>query len=151
LNSAKKLSVVLDMTAAQEIAQRARGTPRIANRLLRRVRDYAQVKTQGGPITLDVVLRAMGTLGIDEEGLDEVDRRLMSAMRDHYQGGPVGVEAIAATLNEEVDTVVDVVEPFLLKRGFLKRTPRGRELTAEGLKHIGANLTSKKHQKELFE
>jgi len=150
VNSAKKLSVILETAAAQEIARRARGTPRIANRLLRRVRDYAQVKTQTGKITLDVVLKAMGILGIDEEGLDEVDRRLMSAMRDHYQGGPVGVEAIAATLNEEVDTIVDVVEPFLLKRGFLKRTPRGRELTAEGRKHIGSSIPSKDSQKELF-
>ncbi len=150
VNSAKKLFVVLDINAAQEIARRSRGTPRIANRLLRRVRDYAQVKTQTGRISLDVVLKAMGTLGIDEEGLDEVDRRLMSAMRDHYQGGPVGVEAIAATLNEEVDTIVDVVEPFLLKRGFLKRTPRGRELTAQGRKHIGAQTSSQDPQKELF-
>jgi Holliday junction DNA helicase RuvB len=150
INSARKLSVVLDLKAADEIARRARGTPRIANRLLRRVRDYAQVKTPTGQITLDIVLKAMGTLGIDEEGLDEVDRRLMGAMHDHYQGGPVGVEAIAATLNEEVDTIVDVVEPFLLKRGFLKRTPRGRELTPEGLKHIGSSLASKDHQKDFF-
>ncbi|MFA6379108.1 MAG: Holliday junction branch migration DNA helicase RuvB, partial [Candidatus Omnitrophota bacterium] len=150
VNSAKKLAVVLDADAAKEIARRARGTPRIANRLLRRVRDFAQVKTKTGQITLDIVLKAMGTLGIDDEGLDEVDRRLMTAMHDHYQGGPVGVEAIAATLNEEVDTIVDVVEPFLLKRGFLKRTQRGRELTAEGLKHIGSSLASKKHQPELF-
>lgn len=149
VSSSKKLSVTLDAKAAEEIARRARGTPRIANRLLRRVRDYAQVKTQGGAITLDVVLKAMGTLGIDEEGLDEADRRLLGVIHDHYQGGPVGVEAVAATLNEEVDTIVDVVEPFLLKRGFLKRTPRGRELTAQGAKHIGASLASKNKQQEL--
>lgn len=149
VSSSKKLSVTLDNKAAEEIARRSRGTPRIANRLLRRVRDYAQVKTQGGAITLDVVLKAMSTLGIDEEGLDEVDRKLLGAIHDHYQGGPVGVEAIAATLNEEVDTIVDVVEPFLLKRGFLKRTPRGRELTAQGAKHIGSNPASKDKQQEL--
>lgn len=149
VNSAKKLAVSLDQKAAEEIARRARGTPRIANRLLRRVRDYAQVKTKSGAITFDVVLKAMGTLGIDEEGLDETDRRLLGVIRDHYQGGPVGVEAVAATLNEEVDTIVDVVEPFLLKRGFLKRTPRGRELTVQGTKHIGANFASKDKQQEL--
>lgn len=148
VSSSKKLSVTLDNKAAEEIARRARGTPRIANRLLRRVRDYAQVKTQGGVITLDVVLKAMSTLGIDEEGLDEADRRLLGVIRDHYQGGPVGVEAVAATLNEEVDTIVDVVEPFLLKRGFLKRTPRGRELTAQGMKHVGPNPASKEKQQE---
>lgn len=150
VNSAKKLSVSLDTKAAEEIARRARGTPRIANRLLRRVRDYAQVKTQGGAITPEVVLKAMSTLGIDEEGLDDADRRLLSVIRDHYQGGPVGVEAIAATLNEEVDTIVDVIEPFLLKRGFLKRTPRGRELTAQGAKHSGSKPALKDKQQELF-
>lgn len=150
VNSAKKLAVSLDIKAAEEIARRARGTPRIANRLLRRVRDYAQVKTTGGAITFEVVLKAMSTLGIDEEGLDEADRRLLGVIRDHYQGGPVGVEAVAATLNEEVDTIVDVVEPFLLKRGFLKRTPRGRELTAQGTKHLGSNPVSRDKQKELF-
>lgn len=149
VNSAKKLAVSLDVKAAEEIARRARGTPRIANRLLRRVRDYAQVKTAGGAITLEVVLKAMRTLGIDEEGLDEADRRLLGVIRDHYQGGPVGVEAVAATLNEEVDTIVDVIEPFLLKRGFLKRTPRGRELTAQGTKHLGSNPVSKDKQQEL--
>jgi len=150
LNSSKKLSVAIDTQAAGEIARRARGTPRIANRLLRRVRDYAQVKAPGGTVTLDIVLKAMGTLGIDTEGLDEADRKLLIVIRDQYNGGPVGVESLAATLNEEVDTVTDVVEPFLLKRGFLKRTQRGRELTEQGFKHIGSDFISRNNQQQLF-
>lgn len=150
LNSAKKLNVTIDDAAAYEIACRARGTPRIANRLLRRVRDYAQVKTQNSAIDIRIVKQAMATLGIDEAGLDEVDRRLIKAIKEHYQGGPVGIDALAATLNEEVDTIVDVVEPFLLKMGFLKRTARGRELTEISLKHIGFSPPKEKLQKDLF-
>lgn len=150
LNSSKKLSVAIDEQAAAEIAKRARGTPRIANRLLRRVRDYAQVKTSAGAVTIDVVLKAMATLGIDTEGLDESDRKLLMVIRDQYNGGPVGVESLAATLNEEVDTITDVVEPFLLKRGFLKRTQRGRELTDQGFKHIGSDFVSRNNQQQLF-
>jgi holliday junction DNA helicase RuvB len=150
-NSAKKLNVQIDEESAFEIASRARGTPRIANRLLRRVRDYSQVKTANTVISKSVVQRAMGVLGIDEAGLDESDRRLIRLIDEHYKGGPVGVEALAATLNEEVDTIVDVIEPFLLKIGFLKRTSRGRQLTESSLKHIQSSSTLKeKIQKELF-
>lgn len=134
--SARKLNVAIDTPAAGEISRRARGTPRIANRLLRRVRDYAQVKASGGAITASIVQEAMLGLGIDQSGLDDIDRRLLSIMQAHYNGGPVGVETLAATLNEEVDTLVDVIEPYLLKIGFLKRTPRGRELTEISLRHI---------------
>jgi Holliday junction DNA helicase RuvB len=150
-NSAKRLGVTVDSEAAYEIARRARGTPRVANRLLRRVRDYTQVKTLNSTITKAVVERAMETLGIDEAGLDEIDRRLLQVIKDNYKGGPVGIETLAATLNEEVDTLVDVVEPFLLKIGFLKRTSRGRELTESSLKHIhGTAILKENSQKELF-
>jgi len=151
LASAKKLNVQLADDAAIEIARRARGTPRIANRLLRRVRDYVQVKTSQSEIKPQMVLEAMKTLGIDDRGLDEIDRRLLRILDQNYQGGPVGVETLAATLNEEVDTIVDVLEPYLLKIGFLKRTARGRELSEAGTKHIGGTtFREKKLQNELF-
>ncbi|MDD3375509.1 MAG: Holliday junction branch migration DNA helicase RuvB [Candidatus Omnitrophica bacterium] len=150
INSAKKLSLQIDLNASLEIARRSRGTPRIANRLLRRVRDYAQVKTDSGRINLDIVQKAMATLGIDQEGLDDKDRNLLNVISAHYSGGPAGVEAIAATLNEEVDTIVDVVEPFLLKKGFLKRTQRGRELTEKAFKHLGSFSSQRSDQKQLF-
>ncbi len=134
--SAQKLNVVLDDDAACEIAKRSRGTPRIANRLLRRVRDYAQVNTDEGKITKQIVDQTMQTLKIDEFGLDGIDRKLLIVINEHYNGGPVGIDALAATLNEEVDTLVDVVEPYLLKIGFLKRTSRGREISDTAKKHI---------------
>ncbi len=136
LRSSQKLNVTLSQEAAFAIASRARGTPRIANRLLRRVRDFSQVKMPDGDIDQDVVNQAMRSLGIDEKGLDDCDRRLIKLIHEHYKGGPVGVEALAATLNEEVDTIVDVVEPYLLKIGFLKRTQRGRELTPLSVRHM---------------
>jgi len=150
-HSAGKLGVAITPEAALEIAQRARGTPRVANRLLRRVRDYAQVKTERGAIDNAVVAASMKTLGIDGKGLDDIDRRLMTVIAQHYKGGPVGVEALAATLNEEVDTLVDVVEPYLLKIGYLKRTSRGRELTEAAAQHINSSLSPHvKMQKEFF-
>lgn len=151
MNSSKKLNIEVDEDAAKEIARRARGTPRIANRLLRRVRDYAQVKTKDNKISSQLVEQAMQTLGIDHAGLDEVDRKLLKVMDEHYRGGPVGIETLAATLNEEVDTIVDVIEPFLLKTGFLKRTARGRELTESSIKHIhGSSFRKSNLQKEFF-
>lgn len=149
-NSAKKLNVELDAQAAFEIARRARGTPRIANRLLRRVRDYAQVKTKTGNITTAVADEALRTLAIDEIGLDDKDRKLLNVIAQHYQGGPVGIETLAATLNEEMDTIVDVIEPYLLKIGFLKRTSRGRELTQAASKHIKSPLAEKETQPKLY-
>jgi len=134
--SAVKLNVVLEPDAARAIARRARGTPRIANRLLRRVRDHVQVKTGANHIRSSVVEEAMEALRIDTAGLDDLDRRLLSIIKTHYSGGPVGIEALAATLNEETDTIVDVVEPFLLKAGFLRRTGRGRELTEAADKYL---------------
>ena len=148
-NSARKLNVTIADEAALEIARRARGTPRIANRLLRRVRDYVQVKAQQTQISKSFVEEAMKTLGIDEAGLDEIDRRFLHIIDRQYKGGPVGVEALAATLNEEVDTLVDVVEPYLLKSGFLKRTSRGREITEQAVQHIKGTALPRV-QKELF-
>lgn len=149
--SAQKLNVVIDDDSASEIAKRARGTPRIANRLLRRVRDFAQVKSSDGAVTLDIVKEAMASLGIDGCGLDELDRRLLKTMGDFYKGGPVGIETLAATLNEEVDTIEDVIEPYLLKVGFLKRTPRGRELTDAAARHIKTNVPLKdQYSSKLF-
>ncbi|MBF0522673.1 MAG: Holliday junction branch migration DNA helicase RuvB [Candidatus Omnitrophica bacterium] len=148
--SAQKLNVPIDDAGALEIARRARGTPRIANRLLRRVRDFAQVKTSKGVIETSVVQEAMKTLGIDAQGLDETDRKMMRVIFEHYKGGPVGIETLAATLNEEIDTIEDVIEPYLLKMGFLKRTPRGRELTEQSLKALSINSSLPKTKSELF-
>ncbi len=149
-NSSKKLNLKIASEAALEIARRSRGTPRIANRLLRRVRDYTQVKTDLSEITCDVVVKAMETLGIDTQGLDGKDRKLLNVILKYYNGGPAGVDAIAATLNEEVDTIVDVVEPFLLKKGFLKRTQRGRELTDKARDHLKSCPSEQNDQKQLF-
>ncbi|MHB9133188.1 MAG: Holliday junction branch migration DNA helicase RuvB [Armatimonadota bacterium] len=129
------LNIPTDPEGAEEIARRSRGTPRIANRLLRRVRDYAQVKADG-IITREVADKALYALGVDHRGLDELDRKLLRTIIDFYQGGPVGVEALSATLNEESDTLVDMVEPFLLKMGFLSRTPSGRKVTPLAYQHF---------------
>jgi Holliday junction DNA helicase RuvB len=134
--SAGLLGVPMDRAAAEEIAGRARGTPRVANRLLRRVRDYAQVKGDGR-VTKEAAEAALRAQGIDTLGLDEVDRRMLKVIFLNYNGGPVGLEALAATLNEEVDTLEDVVEPYLLKAGLLRRTPRGREATSQAREHLG--------------
>ncbi|OIO39335.1 MAG: Holliday junction DNA helicase RuvB [Candidatus Omnitrophica bacterium CG1_02_49_16] len=138
--SAKLLSIGIDADATHELAQRSRGTPRVANRLLRRVRDYAQVKSHP-KIDARVVNLALEGQGIDTMGLDTLDRKVLNSIVEVYGGGPVGVESLAATLNEEVDTLVDVVEPFLLKSGFLKRTARGREATALTYNHLGLSKT----------
>ncbi len=147
--SAKLLNIPIDKPAAVEIGVRSRGSPRVANRLLRRVRDWVQVK-RDGKITLEAAEEALKNHGIDKMGLDNVDRKVISAMHESFSGGPVGIESIAATLNEEPDTIVDVVEPFLLKIGFLKRTPRGRELTRQAYEHMGFSHTPKENQKEMF-
>ncbi|MCG3176174.1 MAG: Holliday junction ATP-dependent DNA helicase RuvB [Candidatus Omnitrophica bacterium] len=134
--SSELLGIGIEPDAALELARRSRGTPRIANRLLRRVRDHAQVK--GSPaITMTVVDQALRSHGIDAAGLDPLDRKVLATLIDAYGGGPVGIESLAATLNEEADTIVDVVEPFLLKSGLLKRTSRGREATELARQHLG--------------
>lgn len=133
--SAKTLDIAVDDAAACDIASRSRGTPRVANRLLRRVRDFAQVKGTGS-IDHAIAVRAADFLKIDALGLDELDRKYLRTLRDVYNGGPAGVEALAATLCEEIDTLVDVVEPYLLKIGFLQRTQRGRMITDAARKHL---------------
>ena len=140
--SASLLGIHIDDKGALEVAKRARGTPRVANRLLRRVRDWTEVKADG-TISRDIAEHALNSQGIDTVGLDTIDRKVIKSIMDFYNGGPVGVESLAATLNEEVDTIVDVVEPFLLKIGFLKRTSRGRELTKLAREHMQRSLARK--------
>jgi holliday junction DNA helicase RuvB len=134
--SAKILGVPIDDAAAVEIARRARGTPRIVNRLLRRVRDYAQVRA-GGTITLDVAHAALKLLEVDENGFDEVDRKLLRTIIDKFAGGPVGLNTIAAAISEEQDAIEDIYEPYLIQIGFLDRTPRGRKATALAYGYFG--------------
>src|SRR5437763_2436117 len=134
--SARILAVPIDAAAAAEIARRARGTPRIANRLLRRVRDYAQVRADG-TITLDVSRAALTMLEVDEYGFDEIDRKLLRTIIDKFGGGPVGVASIAAAISAEPDTIEDIYEPFLIQAGFLDRTPRGRVATARAYEYFG--------------
>jgi len=144
-NSAKLLSMDIDEEACRCIGQRARGTPRIANRLLRRTRDYAQVNKIKN-INAESACSALDNLGVDTMGLDDFDRKVLRTIIETYSGGPVGIESLAATLNEEIDTLADAVEPYLLKAGFLKRTPRGREAMDLAFTHLGL---PRKH-KELF-
>ena len=134
--SAGILGVEIEPAGAYEIASRSRGTPRIANRLLRRVRDFAQVKANG-VITSEIADEALSTLEVDKLGLDALDRRMLRSIIEFYHGGPVGLETLAATINEEAVTLEDVYEPFLLQKGFLIRTPRGRCVTQKAYEHLG--------------
>ncbi len=141
------LDVIIEKDGAYEIARRARGTPRVANRLLKRVRDYAQVRAQG-KITKDVATEALALEGIDEYGLGETDRKLLKTIILNYKGGPAGIEALASTLQIETDVLLDVVEPFLLKSGFIIRTSHGRRATEKAYKHLNI---SHKNELGLFE
>ncbi len=134
--SAKILKAEIAEDAAYEIARRSRGTPRIANLLLRRVRDFAQVKGDG-TITFDIAKYSLEALNVDQYGLDEMDNRILSAIIDKFKGGPVGITTIATAVGEEAGTIEEVYEPFLIKEGFLKRTPRGREATEIAYRHLG--------------
>ncbi|MGB9782998.1 MAG: Holliday junction branch migration DNA helicase RuvB [Moorellaceae bacterium] len=134
--SAAILRVPIEEAGAWEIARRARGTPRIANRLLRRVRDYAQVRA-AGTITLEVAREALKLLEVDEQGLDSLDRRLLRTIIEKFGGGPVGLETLAASLSEDPETLEDVYEPYLLQKGYLQRTPRGRVATELAYQHLG--------------
>jgi Holliday junction DNA helicase RuvB len=134
--SARILGVPMDAAAAAELARRSRGTPRIANRLLRRVRDFAQVRADGR-ISPDVAAAALKLLEVDEHGFDEVDRRLLRTIIDKFSGGPVGVNSLAAAIHEEKDAIEDIYEPFLIQAGFLERTPRGRVATARAYAYFG--------------
>jgi holliday junction DNA helicase RuvB len=140
--SARILTVPIDNAAAGEIARRSRGTPRIANRLLRRVRDYAQVRADGA-ITSEVAFAALKLLEVDEHGFDEVDRKLLRTIIDKFGGGPVGINTIAAAISEEKDAIEDMYEPFLIQAGFLDRTPRGRVATARAYDYFGLTAPAK--------
>jgi Holliday junction DNA helicase RuvB len=140
--SARIIGVPLDADASVEIAKRSRGTPRVANRLLRRVRDYAQVRAQGH-ITMDVTRRALALLDVDERGFDEIDRRLLRTIIEKFGGGPVGVASLAAAMSEERDAIEDIYEPFLIQIGFLDRTPRGRVATAKAYEYFGLDAPGK--------
>ena len=134
LNS-RKLELNIEDNAAMLAAKCSRGTPRIANRILRRVRDFSLVN-QSQKITEEEVVKSLGLMQIDEYGLDRMDRKILTTIRDYFNGGPVGIESLCATLSEERGTLEDVYEPFLLKEGFLRRTPRGRELTEKSIEHL---------------
>ena len=134
--SARILSVAIDAEASRDIARRSRGTPRIANRLLRRVRDFAQVRADG-TINAEVARGAMQLLEIDDNGFDEVDRKLLRTIIEKFSGGPVGVNSLAAAISEEKDAIEDIYEPFLIQAGFLDRTPRGRVATARAYEYFG--------------
>ena len=134
--SAVKLNLVVEPGGAREVARRSRGTPRIANRLLRRVRDFAQVKADG-TVTGQIADDALNLLKVDKEGFDVMDRRLLMTIMDNFSGGPVGLDALAASISEERDTIEDVIEPYLIQQGYIMRTPRGRIATARSYEHFG--------------
>lgn len=148
LRSAQLLNIDIESEGAMEIAERSRGTPRVANRILRRVRDYAEVRADG-IITKEVAETALKMLEIDKKGFDKMDRKILLVIIDKYDGGPVGVEAMAAAVNEEKDTLEEVYEPYLIKEGFIKRTSRGRVATAIAYEHLGRKLNPGK-QGSLF-
>ncbi len=139
IRSARILDVRIEDDAAHEIACRSRGTPRIANRLLRRVRDFAQVKGDG-TINLEITRHALDAMDVDERGLDEMDRRLLRTIIEKYGGGPVGIETLAASLREDRETIEDVYEPYLLQEGFIERTPRGRMATRGAYEHLKIDI-----------
>jgi Holliday junction DNA helicase RuvB len=143
------LAVSADDTGVEEIARRARGTPRVALRLLRRVRDFTQVKSNG-LITRDSAIQALDLLAVDEMGLDEVDRRVLRTIIEKYAGGPVGLATIAASISEEPDTIMDVVEPYLLQLGYIDRTPQGRVATPLAYEHLRIAINHKENQPRLI-
>ena len=147
IRSASILKVKIEDDAAREIAGRSRGTPRIANLLLRRVRDFAQIKGSGD-IEMNISKHALEALNVDKFGLDEMDNRILSTIIDKFKGGPVGITTIATAVGEEAGTIEEVYEPFLIQEGYLMRTPRGREATELAYKHLGK--TKKSSQRKLF-
>ncbi len=148
--SATLLDVVISDEACEELARRARGTPRVANRLLRRARDFAEIRWDG-TISLESARDTLHNLKVDSSGLEEIDRKLLTIIIDHYEGGPVGLDTLSASIGEPRDTIEDVLEPYLIQQGFLKRTPRGREATARAYKHLKLAVPKKKNQGSLFE
>jgi Holliday junction DNA helicase RuvB len=147
--SSSILKIEIHPEGAGEIARRSRGTPRISNRLLKRVRDYAQVKANG-VITKDVAEKSLAMMEIDHFGLDKMDHKLMLTLIEKFRGGPVGVESLAASISEEKDTIEDVLEPYLMQSGFIQRTPRGRIATEIAYKHFGITPPKKNQQDKLF-
>jgi len=147
--SAEILNIPVDKDAAIELARRARGTPRIANRLLRRVRDFAEVRHQG-EVTIAIAKEALQMLEVDEYGLDEIDRKLLTAVIERFSGGPVGVNALASSIAEDRGTIEDLYEPYLIQIGFLQRTPRGRVATKLAYEHLGYALGATRRQSDLF-
>jgi Holliday junction DNA helicase RuvB len=149
IRSARLLNIKIDDNAATEIALRSRGTPRIANKLLNRVRDFAQVKGNGN-IDLKIAQTALSALNVDSKGLDEMDIKILSTIIDKFKGGPVGLTTIATSVSEEADTIEDVYEPFLIQEGYLNRTPRGREATLLAFQHLGRQVRTKVDTDILF-
>jgi len=145
--SARLLNVPTEEDGVKELARRSRGTPRIANRLLRRVRDYAQIRGNG-TITLDIALAALSMLQVDHAGLDEMDKRILSTIIENYRGGPVGIKTIATAIGEDSGTIEEIFEPYLVQQGFLERTTQGRKVTFKAYKHLG--LTPVAEQGEIF-
>jgi Holliday junction DNA helicase RuvB len=148
--SAEILNVEIEDNGAKEIARRSRGTPRIANRLLRRVRDYAEVDYDGR-ITEEVAMDALNRMEVDTYGLDEVDRKLLLTIIEKFEGGPVGLGTISASIHEEKDSIEEIIEPYLIQTGFLNRTPRGRMVTRLAYEHFGLNPPLKGVAQTLFE
>jgi len=148
--AASILGVMLDGAAADEIARRSRGTPRVANRLLRRARDFGQVQGDGN-VTMDVARHTLERLQVDEAGLDGLDRAVLTSIIEKFGGGPVGIETIAAAVGEERDTIEDISEPYLLQEGYIQRTPRGRTATEAAYRHLGKIPGKKDGQKTLFD
>ncbi|MBN1833034.1 MAG: Holliday junction branch migration DNA helicase RuvB [Deltaproteobacteria bacterium] len=149
--SASLLEIPIEKDGAFEIAKRSRGTPRVANRILRRVRDFAEVEAEG-VITRDVAMHALDMLNVDEEGLDKMDRLIMLTIMEKFNGGPIGLDTLSTAVCEEKDTIEDVYEPFLIQKGFIKRTPRGRKATKKAYGHFGLEMRDdiKSNQKKLF-
>ncbi len=149
LRSSRLLEIPINGEGAFEIARRSRGTPRVANRILRRVRDYAEVEADG-VITLEVAMAALDMLDVDNKGLDKMDRHIMLTIIEKFNGGPIGLDTLSAAVSEEKDTLEDVYEPFLIQRGYLKRTPRGRVATKRAYQHFGFKVEDERFQKTLF-
>jgi Holliday junction DNA helicase RuvB len=143
--SARLLEIPIQDNGALELARRSRGTPRVANRILRRVRDYAQIEGDG-VITQEIAMLALDMLDVDKEGLDKMDRHIMLTIIDKFSGGPIGLDTLSAAVCEEKDTLEDVYEPFLIQKGYIKRTPRGRVATELAYKHFNIQRDNKKDQ-----
>lgn len=150
MRASELFKIDIEKDAAKEIAERARGTARVAIRLLRRVRDYGQVKNGDSKITKELTQKALDDLGIDKMGLDELDRKILSSILTQFSGGPVGLSTIAAAVSEELDTISDVYEPFLMQMGLIKRTPRGRVATDKAYNHMGIEKSDDSDQKQLI-